>query len=209
MDGVLSDCEEVDKLIEVKKKWSTYFSLNRMFMTTNPKIILSLPLLFKKRPATSQARQCEGTAAGEEPPEARPPSLFSPLLVAFLFSSPPSLVCIMPDRLTSVGKCLTLVGEKSAIRGQASERQQLRPVKPPDSSEDHQQHQQSSDQQQLRCLQPTEPFASSLLFDGVNTNKHQHQCSVQEVGHAKDSGEALGSSNYVKRWILTDPSWKA
>ncbi|KAH0635752.1 hypothetical protein KY289_035667 [Solanum tuberosum] len=32
MDGVLSDCEEVDKLIEVKKKWSTYFSLNRMFM---------------------------------------------------------------------------------------------------------------------------------------------------------------------------------
>jgi len=32
MDGVLSNCEEVDKLIEVKKKWSTYFSLNRMFM---------------------------------------------------------------------------------------------------------------------------------------------------------------------------------
>jgi len=32
MEGVLSDCEEVDKLIEVKKEWSSYFSLNRMFM---------------------------------------------------------------------------------------------------------------------------------------------------------------------------------
>uniref|UniRef100_M1DIE2 GRF-type domain-containing protein n=1 Tax=Solanum tuberosum TaxID=4113 RepID=M1DIE2_SOLTU len=32
MEGVLSDCEEVDKLIEVKKKWSSDFSLNKMFM---------------------------------------------------------------------------------------------------------------------------------------------------------------------------------
>ncbi|KAG5606325.1 hypothetical protein H5410_027817 [Solanum commersonii] len=32
MEGVRSDYEEIDKLIEVKKKWSSYFSLNRMFM---------------------------------------------------------------------------------------------------------------------------------------------------------------------------------
>lgn len=31
-DGVFSNREEVGKLIEVKKKQSSYFSLNRMFM---------------------------------------------------------------------------------------------------------------------------------------------------------------------------------
>ncbi|KAG5591620.1 hypothetical protein H5410_042134 [Solanum commersonii] len=41
MDGVLSNCEEVDKLIEVKKKRSTYFSLNRMFMMFNWSITTS------------------------------------------------------------------------------------------------------------------------------------------------------------------------